>query len=140
MNRVVYVKIAGKSYPMCFSLGVSKKIVQKFGSLSALQAAMKKKGGDESKNIDTVLSLLSMLIAQGCAYKNYFEKDLPVPEDAPIIDGKWTPLPEEVLEIAIGIQDMEEVAKRIEECLDVGTKKEVKAVSTSKNAKTTQGV
>ena len=69
-----------------------------------------------------------MLITQGCAYKNYFEKDLPTEEGAPVIDGKWTPLPKEALEIGLQLRDMDAVAKAIEECVDIGQEKEVTAI------------
>ena len=75
-----------------------------------------------------ITEVLEMLITQGCAYKNYFEKDLPTKEDDPVIDGKWTPLPKEVLEIGLQLRDMDAVAKAIEECVDIGQEKEVTAI------------
>ena len=59
------------------------------------------------------------------ACKNYFEKDVPAPDNAPIIDGKWTPLPKEALEIALGISDLAIAADKIAECMNEGEQKEV---------------
>lgn len=132
MSRITYVMIAGKSYPMSFSLGASKKIVEKFGSVEKMQATLSRKGGDTEK-LDIVIDILALLIAQGCAYKNYFEKDMPAPENAPLIEGKWEPLPRDILEIAIQLPDMEELTQKIQECIGNGGKKEVDAKATGKN-------
>ena len=136
MNRITYVKIAGKSYPMSFSLGASKKIIEKYGSAQKMQTAMKK--SDDVEKLSIVTDMLALLIAQGCAYKNYFEKDIPVPDDAPIIDGKWTPLPAEVIEIALGVMDVAEVTQKIEECISIGSKKEVEGRPEGKNVSAAQ--
>lgn len=137
MSKITYVRIAGKDYPMSFSLGASKKIIEKFGGAQNMSAALKK-SKDEEK-IDIVIEVLSILIAQGCAYKNYFEKDMPAPEQAPIIDGKWSPLPREVLEIAVDVSDVEILTQKIEECIGTGGKKEYEARPIRKNAEATQG-
>lgn len=136
MNRITYVKIAGKSYPMSFSLGASKKIIEKYGSAQKMQTAMKK--SDDVEKLSIVTDMLALLIAQGCAYKNYFEKDIPAPDDAPIIDGKWTPLPAEVIEIALGVMDVAEVTQKIEECISIGSKKEVEGRPEGKNVSAAQ--
>ena len=80
-----------------------------------------------------------MLIAQGCAYKNYFEKDIPAPENAPVIDGKWEPMPREVLDIALTIADLPELTEKLYECIGVGKQKEIEAseVEGRKNADAT---
>ena len=131
MNRIVYTKIAGKNYPMSFSLGAAKKIAEKFGSTQKAMEKMKKAGGNE---IDILIDMLALLISQGCAYKNYFETDIPAPDDAPVIDGKWTPLPREAIEIAIDVTDVEEIVDKISECINTGSRKEVEAKQTGKNA------
>lgn len=135
MNRIVYVKIAGKNYPMSFSLGAAKKIAEKFGSTQKAMEKMKKAGGNE---IDILIDMLALLISQGCAYKNYFEADIPAPGDAPVIDGKWKPLPREVIEIAIDVTDVEEIVDKISECINTGSKKEVEAKQTGKNVEAAQ--
>ena len=136
MNRITYVKIAGKEYPMSFSLGATKKIIEKYGSVSKMQSELKKTS--EVDKIGMISELLSLLIYQGCAYKNYFEKDIPAPENAPIVDGKWTPLPTDVIDIALGVMDIEEVSKKIEECMSSGSNKEVEIRTEGKNAKGAQ--
>lgn len=137
MERCTYIKIAGKEYPMSFSLGAAKKIISKYGSAQGMVRAIKSKNDDIAK-LDMVTEIMELLIDQGCAYKNYFEKDMPKPENAPVINGKWEPLPKEALEIAIGVTDMEEMVKKIEECVNTGNKKEFETKEDSKNAKATQ--
>lgn len=137
MNRITYVKIAGKSYPMSFSIGASKKIVGKYNSAEKMKSSLEK--AKDADKIDMVIDMLELLIHQGCAYKNYFEKDLPVPEDAPVLDGKWTPLPKEALEIAVGVCDIDDMAEKITECIGTGSKKEVEAKQIEKNAQATRG-
>ena len=135
MGKITYIKIAGRNYPMSFSLGASKKIMQRYGSAQKMSASLSSET-DDTKKIDMVVWILSLLISQGCAYKNYFEKDIPAPEDAPIIDGKWIPIDQNVLEYAIDISEIEEVTEKIEECIDGGAKKKVKA-EPGKNTKAT---
>ena len=116
MNRIVYTKIAGKNYPMSFSLGAAKKIGEKFGTTQKAMEKMKKAGGNE---IDILIDMLALLISQGCAYKNYFEADIPAPNDAPLIDGKWTPLPREDIENAIVVTAEEVVVQKISESITI---------------------
>lgn len=116
---------------MTFSLGATKRIVAKYGSTEKMKKALNAKG-EEDKKLDLVTEMLELLISQGCAYKNYFEKDLPAPENAPIINGKWEPVPKEIIEIAIGITDVDEIVKKISECINTGNKKEVEGKSNKK--------
>lgn len=132
MSRITYATIAGKNYPMSFSLGASKKIIEKYGSAERMKTSLE--NAKDSQKIDMVTELLELLIAQGCAYKNYFEKDIPAPDNSPVVDGKWTPLPREALEIAVGIYDIEELSDKISECVGNGSKKEVETRSEGKNA------
>lgn len=151
MERCVFVEIAGKQYPMSFSLGATKKIIGKFGSTQNMMKNLKKtqeKGNEENMELsdrdslealETISFILEILIAQGCAYKNYFEKDLPAPVNAPIEDGKWIPLPKEALDIAIQIADTKKIVEKISECVNQGSKKKVEAKAAGKNPKAAQG-
>ena len=127
MDRLTYINVAGKNYPMSFSLQAMKILAKKSGSVGNAISKITDKELD-ADTIDMITEVLEMLITQGCAYKNYFEKDLPTKEDDPVIDGKWTPLPKEVLEIGLQLRDMDAVAKAIEECVDIGQEKEVTAI------------
>lgn len=137
MGKITYIKIAGKSYPMSFSLGASKKLMQQFGGAQKMKEKIEKER-DDAKKIEIVTEILSLLIAQGCAYKNYFEKDIPAPEDAPVFNGKWEPINKDLLEIAIDVEDIQGVMQKIEECVKRSSKKEVE-LKLGKNAEATQG-
>ena len=151
MERCIFVEIAGKQYPMSFSLGATKKIIGKFGSTQNMMKKLKKdqeKGNEENMELsdrdslealETISFILEILIAQGCAYKNYFEKDLPAPVNAPIEEGKWIPLPKEALDIAIQIADTKKIVEKISECVNQGSKKKIEAKAAGKNPKAAQG-
>lgn len=129
------IKIAGKEYPMSFSVMAAKKIAEKFGSTDKALEKINAEAdtmGSAMNIMDAMLDMLEILISQGCAYKNYFERDLPVPRNAPVIEGKWTPLPREAMEVALGIMNLGDVAEKIGECISGGKTKGVEAIS--KNA------
>lgn len=132
MGRIVYVEIAGKNYPMSFSLGASKKIVEQYGSAENMKKSLE--NVKDSQKIDMVTSLLELLISQGCAYKNYFEKDIPAPKNAPVIDGKWCPIPHELIEIAVSVYDVEKLSEKITECIESGSEKKIEIRTEGKNA------
>lgn len=142
MAKITFVKINGKNYPMSFSLGASKKLMQKYGSLDGLRRAISAEEKDEAgeeddvktEQLDVVMEILEILIAQGCGYKNFFEKDLPTPEGAPIVDGKWMPITKEGMEYAVDVSDMEELVLKIEQCISASSKKTVEGKATGKNA------
>lgn len=137
MGKINYIEIAGKEYPMSFSMMAAKKIAEKHGSLE--NALNEVRGETTTKSIDTLTDIVGLLIAQGCAYKNYFEKDIPAPENAPIINGKWEPIPREVLEIALTVADLPQLTEKLYECIGVGKEKEIEASEDKeqKNADTT---
>lgn len=128
MNRITYIKIGEKNYPMSFSLGASKRIAQKFGSIDKVADAIIGADGVTEKTIDSIVFLTTILISQGCAYKNFFEADLPVEKDAPVnSEGKYIALTEEEIEVAIGLLDLGEVSTKLFEAMGKSDSTEVKA-------------
>lgn len=134
---ITTITMAGKEYPMSFSLMAAKKMAEKYGEMGKALEDFSKTDLFSKNGVEMMVDMLELLISQGCAYKNYFEKDVPVPENAPVIDGKWVPLPREGIEIALSIADCEMIAQKIEECMGAGKKKEVIAVA--KNVETRRG-
>lgn len=135
---MVTITIAGKEYPMSFSVMAAKKIAAKHGSVEKFIAEFNNVDGIGEREIDEIISVIELLISQGCAYKNYFEKDVPTKKADPVIDGKWTPLPKEALEIAIGLCDFEEIAEKIMKCINKDKKGKIEQVNTSKNVEAGQ--
>ena len=128
MDRTVYIEIAGKQYPMRFSVGASIAITKKFGSLQNMANNLKRGDDvDEGKAFETIIWMAEVLIRQGCAYKNQFEPDLPLPENAPVKDGKYIPITAEDLEIALDMADMGEITQKIFAAIGSGNKKEIHA-------------
>lgn len=128
MDRTVYIEIAGKQYPMRFSVGASIAITKKFGSLQKMANNLKRGDDvDEEKAFETIIWMAEVLIRQGCAYKNLFEPDLPLPENAPVKDGKYIPITAEDLEIALDMADMGEITQKIFAAIGSGNKKEIHA-------------
>ena len=128
MDRTVYIEIAGKQYPMRFSVGASIAITKKFGSLQNMANNLKRGDDvDEGKAFETIIWMAEVLIRQGCAYKNLFEPDLPLPENAPVKDGKYIPITAEDLEIALDMADMGEITQKIFAAIGSGNKKEIHA-------------
>lgn len=132
-----YLKIAGKNYPLSFSLGAQKAIIAKYGDMKGLDVFSKEEVTVE--NIDMLVWVTELFIAQGCAYKNYFEKDVPVPEDSPVDkDGKWVPIPAEAIEIGItqlgGLQD---IIKAVAMCIGASSRQEIETEPTEEAVKNT---
>ena len=137
MDRTVYINIGGKEYPMRFSVGASKALCQKYGSL--IKMADKITGKQVSENteesLDAISWIVELLIKQGCAYKNLFEADLPIPENAPVVDGKYTPPTKEMLEVGLGIWELTELQQKIFETMGAGNKREIEAEAKEKKSK-----
>ena len=55
------------------------------------------------------------------------EPDLPLPENAPVKDGKYIPITAEDLEIALDMADMGEITQKIFAAIGSGNKKEIHA-------------
>ena len=128
MDRTVYIEIAGKQYPMRFSVGASIAITKKYGSLQNMANNLKRGDDvDEEKAFEPIIWMAETLIRQGCAYKNLFEPDLPLPENAPVKDGKYIPITAEDLEIALDMADMGEITQKIFAAIGSGNKKEIHA-------------
>lgn len=131
---LAYIKIAGKEYPMSFSLMASKQIAKKYGSVDkGLEKMMQMNLMDGG--MDVCIDMLEILICQGCAYKNYFEKDMPAKETDPVIDGKWVPLPREAIEIAMGIADVSMICDKLLECIYGGQAQEIVASESEESRK-----
>lgn len=136
---ISYINIAGKNYPLSFSLMAQKLFIREYGDLGKLEKLESGELGEET--IDILTSLVEILISQGCAYKNYFEKDVPTKETDPVENGKWIPLERDAIEIGIGYSDFVDVINAVFEAINSSRKTEIEAESTEgaeKNAIATQ--
>lgn len=117
------IMIGGKEYPMSFSVGAQKAIIKEFGGLENLMNILMDQ--QDEKSADAMIKSVAILTAQGCAYKNYFEKDLPVPQNAPVVEGKWVPPTEE--EIEVGLSFGKDTMLDIAACIGGGSKQQIEA-------------
>lgn len=132
MNRITYMELAGKQYPLSFSLAASKAIAAKYGDITKIGEVLSfEKFGE--KEVDTIIDIITILISQGAAYKNMFEADLPCHEKSDIRDGRYYAPSREEIESAIGFGDLTEVLSKITECLTDSTKTEIEAEMKTKN-------
>ena len=131
MSNTVYIEVAGKEYPMRFSIAAAKAISEKFGSLDNLSEALS--GAGEAETLDNVLWVVALLIQQGCAYKNLFEKDQPVLENAPVEKGKYVPLDKEQLEVGLDILSLRDLQGKIYQTVGTGQRHTVETQTDEKN-------
>lgn len=131
MCKTVYIEVAGKEYPMRFSIAAAKAISEKFGSLDNLSEALS--GAGEAETLDNVLWVVALLIQQGCAYKNLFEKDQPVPENAPVEKGKYVALDKEQLEVGLDILSLRDLQGKIYQTVGTGQQQTVETQTDEKN-------
>lgn len=131
MKKSIYIRLAGRDYPLNFSLGACKVITKELGSLDKLEKTLTE--NFDADTIDKISTILCTLIAQGCAYKNLFEIDpgtYNVDEaENPALgeDGKFKALKKDELEIALGFEDIGEIMTKIGECIGASSAVEVEA-------------
>ncbi len=114
MERMTYMEIGGKKYPLSFSLAATKAISKKFGSVKKMGEKISNIEDVNEETVDAIAYILAVLVAQGCAYKNVFEKDIPAYEGAPVDgEGKYIPLNQEEIEIGINMTNIGEMARTI---------------------------
>lgn len=132
MNRITYIELADKKYPLSFSLAAAKNIASKYGDLAVLDEALT---FDKitAETIDIIGYTLAVLMRQGCAYMNRFAKDIPSEPDAHVEDGKYIFLEQDEIEMCIGIQDAKAI-NAIMEAISASSQTEVEAASKKEEA------
>ena len=134
MNRISYMEIAGKQYPLSFSLGATKAISKRFGSTEKMISVLTEIKDVDENTIDDLSFIIEALIKNGCEYMNIFCKNDPVPENAPVEDGKYIPLSAHEIEVGIQISECGDIISAISGCMSKSQETEIEAESWSKNA------
>ena len=125
MSRIGEIEIAGSKYPLNFSTKAAKEIAQRYDGLENIEDAFSGKAVDAM--MDEIVWLLSLLIAQGVAYKR-------------IVEGEEVKgITAEELEVVLGVADMAGLKDKIMDAMMGGMKREVEVEIDPKNAETTQG-
>lgn len=125
MNRIGEIEIAGSNYPLNFSTKAAKEIAARYDGLENVDKAFSDKSVDAM--MDEIVWLLSLLIAQGVAYKRIVEGEE--------IKG----ITADELEVVLGVADMAGLKDKIMDAMLGGMKREVEVEPDPKNAETTQG-
>lgn len=131
MNRITTIEIAGKTYPLSFSLGAIKKIASEYGSLEKAFNVMTNTKELTEQSIGCLTFILSVLISQGCAYIKTFEADLPKTVET-------TPITAEEIETAVNMADIQKIADTIMGGIKTSQKKEVE--TKTKNARAPKAI
>ncbi len=138
MGREALIVIAGRTYPMRFTIGASKAVADRFGGLKELGESMF--SGQEMQAIDSIIFITELLIKQGCAYRNLFMKNEVIPEGMPVDEsGNVIPITKDEIEIGLGIgDDMQNLMDKINETIYGPKERKVEAEETkTKNPEAT---
>lgn len=110
-NRITEIEIAGKQYPVNFSMKAAKKFIERYGSVEDVWRKINEM--NQMEKLDEVNWILALLIEQGCAY-------IKLMEDQDILP----PGPDE-LEILLGIVDFSKMSDTIQAAILAGAAPEV---------------
>ncbi|MFR5876323.1 MAG: hypothetical protein ACLUFN_07525 [Eubacterium sp.] len=118
---VYYSKIGGKFYPLVFSLGAKKQVKQIYGTLARIKLYSQSQEHTEletvessAAGIDVVTTLAEIMIKQGVAYKNHFEKDYKIrPNSAADENGVWYGISKEEIEAVITDEEFNSLSDKI---------------------------
>ena len=124
MNRITSITIAGKQYPLNFSIRAAKKTVERYGDLSEVSKALI--GLNEKYNpVDETVWMLGIMLEEGARY-------------ARLTDGAdITPPGGEDLETLVGYYDVE-LREKLMTAMFGGMETEIETEQDPKNAKPTQ--
>lgn len=142
MNRITFIEIGGKSFPLSFSLGMLKDISRKFGSFNKIEDVMSKIDEEMTEeSIDVISFLVYILIKQGALYCNTFGNGQPLPDNiAKDENGKILALTQEQVEVGLSMEGIEDAMKCISEAMTGSSQTEIEVQSDSKNEEATHQV
>lgn len=135
MRPMTYIEIAGKRYPIRFSLAAMRAVTEKFGSIDEMGKVMS--GGNNAETLESLAWVLGVMIRQGCEYKNLFDTASVPDKNDPVEDGKYIPLSDESLAVALDVKDLPEMSQKITEAMRIGQTQEIETKKKGKNAETT---
>lgn len=124
MNRIKEIEIAGKKYPLNFSLKATEMVAKRYGGLEGMDDALTDKPLDEM--MEEVSWILAVLLEQGAAYKKVIDK-----EEIEVFT-------QDELKIVLGISDFNGIKMTLFGAMTAGMEREVE-VEPDPNAKTKQG-
>jgi len=123
MKRIVEVEIAGKQYPLNFSVSAAKEVAERYGSIENLADAIQEK--DSAGAMCEIVWLLALLMKQGANWYRIMEG----------VDREV--LTAEQLESVLGVYDIIDMQECLFAAMTAGAERTVE-VEEGKNAETTQ--
>lgn len=112
MQRIVYITLHEKEYPLCCSLGALEEIEQKYGSIE--------KFGEHAQEVGTYIDALAILMKYGAArLKRYEDKDTEV-------------LTRDEIAADLDFEDIKIISTKVWEAMSSSMKNEVAGKSKSK--------
>lgn len=125
MNRITEFEIAGKKYPLNFSVKAARVVDERFGGLDNVKGIFG--WGNIAESLYNISFMLSLLMEQGAAYKE-------------IVEGEKITLPTaDELDTLIGAPDVVRAQTAIFEAVGISMKTTVEVEPDAKNAEATQG-
>lgn len=123
--KVEFIELEGKKYPLSFSLLVTEEIIKKYENVDNFMHLLKDKKAPLDKKMDAVTTILSNMIYSGCEYYNSFHK--PPYKNAPIRNGKFIPLNNEQVKIAIDPMDgsFRDIVETIKRCVSSASQRKI---------------
>ena len=123
MKRIVEFEVAGKSYPLNFSVKVARQIDEEFGGLENFDSIMDCGIG---KALTALCALLHSMMADGATYLRLTEgRDIEVPT----LDE---------LETLLGFSDSGSMKEAVTRAAGIGSEATVEVEVSEKNAETAQ--
>ena len=135
MERIEWITIGKKVYPMCYSIGARKKIEEAYESIQKFLECCK----NDDRYIEAYLTGLEILIRYGCMRLNTLGDGELIENGAFNTSGTWIPISREELEVLIVQGQLSEISAKIIATLNKAAEKEIKATPTKetrKNSKT----
>ena len=123
-NRITEIEIAGRKYPLNFSLAAAEKVAERYGDITNIGDAFTDKPVAEM--ISEMAWIFALLIEQGAAYKR-------------IVDGEDVKgVTQDDLKVIMGFADFMGMQETLFAAMAAGMGREVEVEPDPKNAKTTQ--
>ena len=131
MQRIEYIRIGNKIYPMCFSLGARKMIEEIYGSINKFV----EKCEDPNTVVDAYLDGLEIMTKFGAARINELGEETITQGGAIDANGAWHGISKEKLEILLCPGDTMQVGAKILSAINKAAQKEIKVAPTPETLK-----
>lgn len=130
MNRqIFYAQIGGTKYPLIFSLGARKQLINVKKQFAALQkysqnnVSLEENLEINADAIDAVSTLADIMIRQGVAYLNKFHKNYKPPQSNrySYINGEWKGICKNDIELVTTNEEFNELLRTIIKAFSSGS-------------------